>query len=183
MTLGSATQADATTGPGAQKNIMAHMYSLLLPNQFLQKIGHPNLSKSATINNNTIPLVVEGTGLEWPSQGSNATYPKIFTPIGQAFTNEMVSTQGAKGARRMIFSPGSAQNGYTVGEFYKHVITAASVDEEVGLIEFRNLNDELGANLVDILDMKHENIKVNKVPGTSYSDMSKGEQEVRKKID
>ena len=104
-------------------------------------------------------------------QRQEAQFPIALTPDGLKFTNRMVqgtqSEPPVSGARRYIFSPPSEKNGQVVGEFYKHFITAASHDPNVGLLEFRNSNNELGGLVADVLKNDTDNIKIQKIPGTA----------------
>ena len=81
----------------------------------------------------------------------------------------MEQKKPVKGVRRYIFSPGTEAVGGVVGEFYRHFLTAASHDPDVGLLEFRNAKGELGALVTDVIEQDTGNVKVQKVPGTAMS--------------
>ena len=138
MTLGTATQADATSQSKSDTgSYMAHMYGLLLPNEYLKDLNIPLGDEAKQyIKPNLKVMIGEGTGYVYPDQTIQDQDIKCQTAIGRNFTDEMINY--TKGAKRFIRSPATPENKRVVAEFYKHVVTAASVDPEMGLIEFRN---------------------------------------------
>ncbi len=167
MTLGSATAASAGTASGGnQGKIMAHMYTLLIPNEYLNGIKY-NVGGRAQPSGLEV-LLVEGTGCVHPLQKPGAAFPLHYmSPKGKAFMDAALKEKKLKALRRFIFSPPTPENNGVTAEFYLSVVSIISHNPTDGMFVLSNGKGEIGARLVDILNQNTQNVKMCCIPGTS----------------
>jgi len=183
MTLGTATQADATSGSkGDTGHYMAHMYALLIPNHTLQE-WDIKLGKETIVSEDKLAVMIgEGTGFVHPDQrgvSHNGKAPRYQTTEGRKFTDGMSNDMSKGGPKRIIYSPPTEDNNHVVAEFYKHVVTAAG---PMGLLKFTNGKGELGALMSDIIHGNRNNINVSVVDGTRWDEMNREYQNLAKAL-
>ena len=164
MTLGSATaaQAGATTKTG--EKIMAHMYTLLIPNEYLDKIMYDIRNRPAPRGLEV--LLIEGTGCVHPLHHKDSVFPSYMTTEGKRFMDEALTVHKLKSLRRFIYSPSTNVNGVTA-EFYLSVVSAISHDPRDGMIVFMDKDGKVAVPLPTIFDQSVDNVRVACIPGTS----------------
>lgn len=165
MTLGSATAAEAGAAAGPSSKIMAHMYTLLIPNAYLEKIKY-SVGGRPTPEGLEI-LLIEGTGCVHPLQHPESTFPSYISTRGKKFMDDALKVHKLKALRRFIYSPPSKSTNGVTAEFYLSVVSAISHDASEGMIVFANSNGEVGVPLLDLFAQNTERVRVVCIPGTS----------------
>ncbi len=165
MTLGSATAAEAGAAGGASSKIMAHMYTLLIPNEYLERLNY-KVENRATPAGLEI-LLVEGTGCVHPLQHPSSAFPPYITPRGKEFMDSALKKHKLKALRRFIYSPPSQSTDGVTAEFYLSVVSAISHNPADGMFAFMNGKGEVGVPLTDLFAQNVKNVRMACIPGTS----------------
>lgn len=171
MTLGSATAGDAGSASGGdakQQKIMAHMYVLLIPNEYLAALK-VDTGERPTPSGLEL-LLIEGTGCVHPLQRPGSAFPSYYmSPRGKKYADNALKVHKLKALRRFIFSPPDESNGDVTAEFYLSVVTAIADDPGIGMLAFMNSAGEVGVPLMDLMN-QDDDIMVACIPGTSSND-------------
>ena len=172
MVLGASTDAspDQRVKTGT---IMAHMYVLMIPYRVLRRAGLdlPQYAPAPENQRPSLPiLLVEGTGTVWPVQ-REGSLPPFLRGAGKTLSDSLIR-KSKKGppVRRVIHSPGTAENEHRVAEFYLDVVSGVSPYPDVGMYAFVRPDGKVGPLLSALVSEDFPDFKLVYIEGTNQTD-------------